>query len=212
MALAAAMWLLTMTSRCPADDEEDEKEIQKAAKQATPQVLKLADAVQKKDAEAAKKPLQALEALHKAILEKGKLDTGVVVAVMRVQSLRKEDGTGGVGFGKKPGVTHDGIESKLRDELARDELTDAQFAKQGDDLIRSAYIMAAIGDAIVDKCPVKKKEGNKDPKDWKEWSEHMSKEARDLAEAIKAKNKAKVKKAATKLYGTCLECHVVFKG
>jgi hypothetical protein len=203
VALVVAVWLLVAVGNSAADDEE---------KVTRENVLKVADAIQNKDPKAAQKPLEALKALHEKVAKNCNDEKGILGTIMGLQGLRNKDGTGGVGIGKKPGaIMHDGIEAKLKDDLCDKELTRDALNKHGDDLARAAYIMAAIGDAIVDKCPVKKKVDCKDPKDWKKWAEAMSKNARDLAGAFKAKDAEKVKKTALKLQSNCSDCHAVFK-
>jgi hypothetical protein len=71
--------------------------------------------------------------------------------------------------------------------------------------------MASIGMFAKDKCPVKTKMGEKDPKEWVKWCEDMEKYGKELAEAAKAKNADKVKTAATNLYSTCNNCHTIFR-
>jgi hypothetical protein len=199
VALTVAVWLLAAVGSSPADDKK--KDDDKEEKETRDNVLKLADAIQNGKKTDVPKLVKALE---KAELED----------IMGCQSLRDKTGTGGVGIGPKPGVIRpDGIEAKLRDHLSQRALKPKEVTDQGKALIRACYIMAAIAEAAKDKCPVKKKDGCKDPKDWAKWITDMNKDAIALAKELEGKNPspAKIKTAATKLYGNCTSCHAVFK-
>jgi hypothetical protein len=193
--LAAAVWLLTAVAPCPADDDEE-----KTAKEVREKVLKLAGAIEKKDAKAQKKVLKELDELYKKQVIGADIED-----IMGLLSLRTKDGKGGLGIGKKPGANkNDGIEAKLRDHLVEKELSKEELAKQGADLARAAYVMAAVADFTVDKD---KRAG------WILSAKDMSKNARNLAAQLQAKkaDRAKIKEAAAKLYANCLTCHGVVK-
>jgi hypothetical protein len=81
----------------------------------------------------------------------------------------------------------------------------------GGELERMAYISAAIAEIAIFKCPVQKKQKDKDPKAWKQWSEDMRDSSLELAEAFKAKNASAIKKAGKKLNDSCTNCHGVFR-
>jgi cytochrome c556 len=184
----ATLLLIAAGSGSAADDEKEAKEIQAA-------VRKLADAVEQNNAAEVKKQAAALQ----------KYD---LLPVMKQLKLRAN---GGMGIGEKPGtVTPDGIEAKLIG-MARKGLAPAELGKQGADIARAAYIMAAIGEVAKDKSPVKKKMGEKDPKDWAKWSEDMAKFGKELGDATKAKDAAKVKTAAANLNSSCNSCHGIFR-
>ena len=57
----------------------------------------------------------------------------------------------------------------------------------------------------------KKKEGDKDPKDWTTWTDDMLKAAKALAAAAEKKDAKAVKDAAYKLNNSCNNCHEVFR-
>jgi hypothetical protein len=46
---------------------------------------------------------------------------------------------------------------------------------------------------------------------WRRWCEGMQQASLDLAEAVKVKDGAKVKVAATRLQATCTNCHRIFR-
>src|SRR5205809_377449 len=56
-----------------------------------------------------------------------------------------------------------------------------------------------------------KKQAEKDPAKWKEWSKEMEDAAKDLAKAAKAKDGKKIKDAANKVNASCNKCHGVFR-
>jgi hypothetical protein len=128
-----------------------------------------------------------------------------------VMDLMKPRKDGGIGVGAKPGaITPDGIEKKIID-MDKKPLSQAQVNQQGDALQKMADQVAAISVVAQYKCPVKKKEGDKDPKDWDQWAKDMHKFALELSGAAKAKNAAGVKKAVSQLNEACNNCHSVFK-
>jgi hypothetical protein len=158
-------------------------------------VNKIADALEKKDADSAKKLAQTLKDED-------------IEDVMHLFKPRKDKG---LGIGPKAGaVSPDGIELKVI-AMAMNELPQKELDEHAADIARAAYIAAAVAEVAKDKCPVMKKEGDKDPKDWKNWVENMQKEALNLAEAAKTKKPATVKAAADKVDGACKTCHKVFK-
>jgi hypothetical protein len=158
-------------------------------------VLRIAEALEKKDMDAAKKQAAALA------------DKSEVEDVMHMFSLRRAKG---FGVGSKPGaINPDGIEAKLID-LAKKPKAAAQITAEGDALVQMGYVAAAIGEFAQAKPPAKD-EGKKKKKDWLAWSADMKESALAFAEAAKTKNPAAVQKAASKLYSSCNTCHAVFK-
>jgi hypothetical protein len=185
LTLAAAFWFLTVVTSGSAADDKD--------LQGT--ILKIADSLEKKDADGAKKLAQTLKEEE-------------IEDVMHFFKPRKDKG---LGIGPKPGaVLPDGIELKVI-AMAMNELPQKELNEHADDLARAAYIAAAVAEVAKDKCPVTKKEGDKDPKDWKNWTESLQKAALELADAAKMKKPAVVKAAADKVDGVCKSCHKVFK-
>src|SRR5262249_4715503 len=128
--------------------------------------------------------------------------------MMTIFKLRKSKGLG-VGDGKSKELA-DGIES-LIGNLEKRVPAKKVLDEKNDDIARAAYISAAMAEIIKDRCPVKKKTGDKDPADWKKWSYDMYKSSLELAAAVKAKNTADIKAAAKKLNNSCLACHGPFK-
>lgn len=170
-----------------ADDEKQAKEIREV-------LGKLAEAVEKNDAAAIKTQGDALK----------KFD---LLPVMKQLKLRAN---GGIGIGKEGTITPDGIEAKLIG-VARKGLTAGELDKQGADVAKAAYIMAAIAEFSKDKSPVKKKMGDKDPAVWAKLSVDMAKQAKELGDAAKAKDGAKLKTAAANLNSSCNTCHGIFR-
>jgi hypothetical protein len=184
---ALAIWLLAASTGSAADDDQAARE----------GVLKVADLIQKKDMDTAKK--QA-EAIAKKINDPE--------PIMNTMSPRED---GGLGIGAKPGaIKPDGIEKKLL-EIDKTPLKDPQAATEADALQEMAYRIAAVAAMAQNACPVPAKQGAKDPKDWKRWTDDMQKQALDLADATKTKKAAEVNKAVKKLNDTCTACHAVFK-
>jgi Cytochrome C' len=188
IASALVVWSLALVGQGTAADED--KEVRDG-------IEKLADVMAKKDLATAKAQGQAIA---------NKLDE-----VAPAMDLLKPRGDGGLGVGPKPGaITPDGIEKKLID-MGKKPMTAAQVTTQADALARMADEVAAVAEVAQHKCPVKKKEGDKDPKDWQTWCQDMRQGGLDLADAAKAKDAAKVKTAVNKLNSTCSNCHAVFR-
>jgi hypothetical protein len=189
VASALVVWSLALVATGKAAD--DDKEVRDG-------INKLADAEAAKDTGAAR--TQA-EAIAKKIGDE----------LGPVMDLMKPRGDGGLGVGNAPGkVMPDGIEKKLLD-MGKKPLTAAQLNGQSDALARLGVQVAAIAEVAKLKCPVKKKEGQKDPRDWAKWTEDMNKAALELADAAKAKDVAKLKTLTLRLNSTCSECHSVFR-
>lgn len=148
-------------------------------------------------------------------LEKGSPDKAVLDSmkkenldeIMYLFKLRK---SGGFGMGDKAGaITPDGIELKIIG-LGKKTLK-GDLDKQGDAIAEAAYRTAAIAEVALHMCPIKKKMGEKDPKDWEKWTKGMKDAAMDLAKAAKAKDPKQVEAAAKKLNDNCQQCHGVFR-
>jgi cytochrome c556 len=118
---------------------------------------------------------------------------------------------GGLGVGKPGAYSPDGIEAKIM-ALAKKKLTAADVAAQANDIAQLAKITAAIGEVAEQHAPTKKVAG-KNPKDWKKWSNEMRDDALDLAKIVQGAkpDPGKIKEAATKLNGTCTDCHDKFR-
>ena len=186
LTLAFGFWFLASAGSGAAADDKGPREA----------IHKIADALEKGDTAAAK-------AQAKMVADKNELED-----VMHLFALRKVKGEG---IGPKPGANanQDGIEAKIMGLAKRvppQELKSDAAAWQ-----RAAYITAAIAEIAQHKCPVEKKTGEKDPAQWKKWTEEMHTSALDFAKAVKAGDAMAVKKAAGRLDGTCRSCHGVFR-
>jgi hypothetical protein len=174
--------------------------------------LQLSDAVEKGQLDAAKTQAAALASLKggaagaapAADLEE-KADLAGIMNLLRLRSR------GGLGFGVKPpagAATTDGIEARVM-ALAKRPLKSDDLKKQADDLVRSAYIMAAVSE--VSEAHTPKKMPGKDPKDWTSWTNDMRESALALADAAKKGDPAALKAAASKLNASCNNCHGTFR-
>jgi Cytochrome C' len=159
------------------------------------EILKLADAIEKGD--------DATQGHANEIAKKTELED-----VMDLFRLRAKKG---LGVGDRPGaVTPDGIEALIMN-LGKRELRKDQLAAESKDLARAAYVTAAIAEIAENKCPVERKQGEKDPKSWRSWAKDMRKNALELAKASQSRNAKAVKTAATKVNSSCNACHAVFR-
>jgi hypothetical protein len=168
----------------------NEKKQNKQARQA---VLRMADLVERKDFVALK---QQADAVAKSIQG---LDD-----VMNLLKLRSR---GGLGIGAPGAVAPDGMEAKVVN-MAKRPLTSPQLAKESKDLVRLAYVNAAIAQISEARSDV---DGKMDPKAWQKWSIDMRQSALELADAAQAMNPAGVKAAAKKLNTSCTDCHDKFR-
>lgn len=50
-----------------------------------------------------------------------------------------------------------------------------------------------------------------DPSDWARWTEGMQQSSRELAEAVRTRDGAKVQAVAAQLYANCKACHHAFE-
>jgi cytochrome c556 len=161
-------------------------------------ILKMADTLAKNDIDEARKQSKQLKDAD--------LDD-----IMPLFALRTARNKKALGLGDTPGaIKPDGIEKKL-ETLGKSQLSAGEVANEAPAIERAAYVAAAIAMVIHDKCPVDSKQGNKDPADWKKWSDDMEKQAMALAAAAKAKNAATIQKVAGHLDEVCKSCHVPFK-
>jgi cytochrome c556 len=209
----AALWILgfgllvAVGPGAAADKDEKVSPEQKAAReQARQTVEQLADMVgdDKKAEDVQKKAKELAEKMMKA-------DFGVqaVEPIMAPLKLRTK---GGMGIGAKPGVYDpDGIEAKIIG-LAKKKLTAAELKNQADDIAKLAKITAAVAEVSELHKP-EKKVGDKRPEDWAKWSKEMRDSALELANQTKAikPDPDAIKKTATKLNGTCTDCHDKFR-
>lgn len=142
--------------------------------------------------------------------EKINIDALKKEALDDLMNLFKLHKSGGFGLGDKRGaITPDGIELKIIN-LGK-KTVKGDLDKQGDVIAEAAYRAAAIAEVTMGKCPIKKKEKDKDPADWDKWSKGMRDAALELAAAAKAKDAKKVEDAAKKLNNNCQHCHGIFR-
>ena len=188
--LSLGLWFLAAGGQGVADDKADVR----AA------VQKVADAVEKGDADTAKK-------LAEEIAKDQELEN-----VMYLMKKRDSKGKakGYFGVGKQPGaIKPDGIEDKTQN-LGKRPLEQKQLDKESDALAEMAYRIAAIAE-IAKAKPGEKADNDKKKKEWAEYAETMRKEADALADAAKTKKPAEIKAAANKIYSTCNNCHGSFR-
>jgi len=190
-----------------ADKEEKVTPEQKAAReQALASVQQIADMLgdDKKADDIQKKAKALADSMMKA-------DFGVqaVEPIMAPLKLRSK---GGMGIGAKAGVYDpDGIEAKIIG-LAKKKLTAGELKNQADDIAKLAKITAAVAEVSALHKP-EKKVADKKPEDWAKWSKDMRDTALELANQAKAAkpDADAIKKTATKLNGTCTDCHDKFR-
>ncbi len=191
----------TPGTRSADDDADDIKEAQKA----TDKLKKLVDAVAKRGEAGtdAKENDKAIGALKKTLNDATDLKHVMWAAY-------KPRAKGGQGVGEKAGiVTPDGIEAKLI-ALTKRALPAGQLQKEGPDLIRMAQVAQAIGE-VADLNPPPAGNPKKPPAKWQQFNKEQKDGAKDLIDAVNANKPADVQTAATKLYGSCTQCHGVFR-
>jgi hypothetical protein len=162
-------------------------------------IQKIADAIEKKDMDQAKKLAEEVAKGHD------------LEDVMHLMSKRDPGGKAKVyGVGKKPGtIQPDGIEAKVQN-MGKKPLPQAQIDKESADLAEMAYRIAAIA-VIAHAKPPEKEEPKKKKKDWMEWTDDMKKTALELADAAKSKKPVDIKNSVAKVNSTCNTCHGVFR-
>lgn len=127
---------------------------------------------------------------------------------MDLMKLRKQKG-----FGVGPaasGRSDDGIEAKLLN-LAKRPPKPGDVQTGAADWAHAGYVAAAIARIAEAQCPVKAKQGKKDPANWTKWCQDMSREAVNFAAACDGKDPRAIHDAAKKLTATCNACHADFK-
>jgi hypothetical protein len=117
---------------------------------------------------------------------------------------------GGLGVGDKPGaIRPDGIEAKLIN-MAKKEMSEEQLKKEGPALIKMAETAKAMAEIAELHTP--KKAAPKQPiEDWTKANKAQKAAANDLIDAVKANKPDKVLDATKNLYGSCTNCHSVFR-
>jgi cytochrome c556 len=183
----AVVLTMVLGTAVTAADKEDDKEIKEAQKD----ILDLA-----KIAENGKG--KAIEAKVTAIKKKYE-DLGTLMHIYKPKNK------GGLGFGALP---TSGLETKIRD-LSKRKLAPLTLAKETDELIRMAHVNIALGD--ITKLYFSKDKNGKTKKDWDKHLEDQKKAAKELIDAVKAKNAVKLKAAAENLDNACNNCHSDFR-
>jgi hypothetical protein len=102
-----------------------------------------------------------------------------------------------------------GIEEKLL-ALGRRAIKPAQLTKESAELALLAKKIAVLAQLAREWAP-SKKEGEKDPESWREWSVEMRDAALKLAGAATMKDPKAVLAATKGLNSSCTKCHGVFK-
>lgn len=128
---------------------------------------------------------------------------------MGLMKLRKQRGLG-VGPAPATARSDDGIEAKLLNLAKRAPKPHDVQAGAGD-WARAGYVTAAIARIAEPQCPVKAKQGKKDPASWVKWCQDMGREGVDFAAACDGKDPRAIQRAASKLTATCNACHADFK-
>jgi hypothetical protein len=158
-------------------------------------INKVADLLEKGDTAAATK-------LAHTVAEKNELDI-----IMSAFALRKKKG---IGIGPTANaITPDGVELKI-EALARDGISPDALKKEGPALVRTGYVMSAVGDIALAKSPAKDV-GKQKKADFIKWAQDLTKAGGEFAVAAKGGSAAEVKKAANKVKQSCDSCHAVFK-
>jgi hypothetical protein len=117
----------------------------------------------------------------------------------------------GLGTGLDLGaIKPDGIEAKIR-SFAKKSPSAMELEQQGNDLIRMCQFTAAVAEVTMHQCEIGKRVGHLDPVDWRRWCEGMQQASLSLADAVRAKDGAKVKAAAARIQSNCTHCHRIFR-
>jgi cytochrome c556 len=169
-----------------ADAEED-----KLIKEAQKDVLDLA-----KEIEAGKDGAAKADAIKKKYEE---LNTS-----MQIYKPRERKG---LGIGPKS--KGDGIEIKIQN-LGKRALSKAEAEKQKADLVKMCYINLAMAE-VAKRYPPAKPVCGKGVKEWQEYVDATRDGSKELLEAVKAGDPAKIKKAAKKVDDACASCHADFR-
>lgn len=175
---------MTSTTSANAFDEKDQKEAQKAIHELAKLLADGKDGAAK-SAEV-KKKFEDLEPIMHSY---------------------KPSPKGGIGYGMAgPG---DSIEQKIIN-MGKRTTAAATLKKEQADLVKMAYINAAIADIAVHYAPAKPKNG-KGAKEWKQFCADQKTASLELVKAVQAGSSEKVKAAATKMNDACNNCHADFR-
>jgi cytochrome c556 len=196
--LALGVCLLSSSITRGDDDEEQEKMDIKEAGKATDSLKKLLEAIEKdKDK---KDIVKCAEDLNK------KTDLKHIM-----WAAYKPREKGGLGVGDKANdIKPDGIEAKLIN-MSKKPMPEAQLAKEGPALIKIAEVAQSMAEIAELNTP-KKNEPKKPIADWTKANQAQREAAKAFQDAVKAKNPEKLLDATKNLYGSCTNCHSVFRG
>jgi hypothetical protein len=177
------------------DDKKDEKKDDDKPSPAIDPVAKMADMIEKGDMDKAKKAAA---------------DVADKYSLGDAMNVLKPRAKGGIGVGKEGQYNPDGIELQIQQKLSKKTQNKSDLEKSAADIERMADIVAGIAE-ITDLFTPKKKVGDKDPKDWKDYTTDMKEASAELAKAAKAKDADAIKKAAQRLNSSCNNCHGKFR-
>jgi len=186
--LAAALVVLTGPARSAEDDDP------KATKKAGEAVNKLIGQLDARD----------VSDQAKAIAKANEIER-----VMRQFKTRKDGGMG-VGEARPPVGVKDGIELALMDFAGKSPNAGTLKANQAD-LMKMAQVSRAVAEINAHYTPPKTKMKGVQPSDYKKWNDEMRSSSKELEDAIKAANPAKVEEASKKLTASCISCHSGFR-
>jgi hypothetical protein len=130
---------------------------------------------------------------------------------MRAAFKPRNKGGVGVGAAEPPAGMKDSVELAIIDMATRRNNPGQPVLNNNNaDLVKLAEITLAIAEINHYYKPTKVLP-KKDPKDWQRLNDDMKASAKELIEAIKAKDQKKVTDAAKKVNTTCNDCHGIFR-
>lgn len=127
-----------------------------------------------------------------------------------VMQAFKPRSKGGLGIGPTPdAIKPDGIEQKLIDlGNSKRRLSESDLIEQSDALARVADATKAISELAVVYAD---KDGKKNPTKWKKYAGDLTDSAAELAVAARRSDGDAIKKAASKIVKSCIDCHADFR-
>jgi hypothetical protein len=134
-----------------------------------------------------------------------------------MRSAFKPRSKGGVGVGAAKPPKMGDVEIKDSVELAIIDMAVSRkpnpgpmiLDKNNNDFVKVATITRAVAEINSFYPPPKKKGAI--PGNYKIYNDDMKKAAKELEEAVKAKDQGKVTAAAVKLNKSCIDCHMMFR-
>ncbi|HVS35571.1 MAG TPA: hypothetical protein VMS17_08315 [Gemmataceae bacterium] len=187
-ALAASVVCLSATARGPSEEDDEAQQRRKAAA-ARPDVLRLADSLDRDENE--------IEKQAHAVAEKHELHS-----VMWI--LKPHDGFRVLPKSEAP---YDGIELQLF-MLAKKPMAVKDLEASRDDLIRMTKVIFAVSRvAPLYAMQYADKSGPKDRKTWPQCCGDMQDRSQDLIDALKGDDVNAIQSAAASLKCSCEACH-----